>query len=406
MKSCLVCGQVHVERMLDFGAQPVSSHYRRAAREAAETYPQALGLCRACGVVQLDPPVPYKALVPSFDWIAYREPETHLDAVVDRIMALPNVGPKCVAAGISYKDATTVERLARRGLARTWMIDPKDDLGATDPNANIETVHGLLTIEAAQTMAERRGPADLLIVRHIAEHAGTPARFMEALDALLAPGGYMVIEVPDCERSLALRDYTMVWEEHSLYFTRDTLPALLEQGPFETVDLEVHPYPFEDVLVLYAQKKTADVAGNTDAARPKTHATLALVDAYAAEFEARKEKIRTALKGLRQDGPLALYGAGHLTCTFMGVHGVADRFDFVVDDTPQKQGLYLPGSGLPIVSREHLARSNVAHCLLGLAPELEDKVIGNNGKFVDRGGIFHSIFAASSRAIHSLIPSD
>ena len=46
---------------------------------------------------------------------------------------------------------------------------------------------------------------------------------------------YVVIEVPDCEKNLSLRDYAMVWEEHSLYFTEHTLPSLLAGRGFETL---------------------------------------------------------------------------------------------------------------------------------------------------------------------------
>jgi hypothetical protein len=110
------------------------------------------------------------------------------------------------------------------------------------------------------------------------------------------------------------------------------------------------------------------------------------------------------LDRLTRDGrKLAAYGAGHLTCAFLNFHEVADYFAFVVDDTPQKQGLHLPGSLTPIVPRDRLNTEEISACLFGLAPQIEDKVISNNTKFREGGGLFLSMFADSGRSIRTLL---
>ena len=397
MKACLVCGAHQAERLIDFGDQPASSHFLTAPDARVARRPLGLAACRACGIVQLAEPFPYEMLVPPFDWITYREPEDHLDAVVAKASGLPGVGPASVVAGISYKDRSTLDRFRRRGFAHVWAIDPRGDLGATDPNANIETVHGLLDATAATRIAAARRPADVLVVRHIAEHAADPGRFLNALEALLAPGGHLIVEVPDCARNLSLRDYAMPWEEHSLYFTEETLPPLLTGRGFDILGVDRHPYPFEDVLVLYARRgdQGTGILATDDRVAARS---VDLAAAYAADFPGRTQAIRATLDRLARNGPIALYGAGHLTCAFVNLHDLASYFAFVVDDTPEKQGLFLPGNGLEIVPRETLARSDVATCLFGLAPEIEDKVIANNRAFIARGGAFYSIFAASPRS--------
>ena len=399
MTSCLVCGADPVRTVVDFGCQPVSSHFIATPDQQTAECELALAVCQTCGVIQLTKPFPYEMLTPTFDWITYREPESHLDAVVERICDLPNVGPEMIVGSLTYKDKTTLERFRKRGFKQTWMIDPFADLGATNPNANIETVHGMLDSNKACKIATDYEPADILIVRHIAEHAADSARFLAAIEFLLASDGYLVIEVPDCSRNLDYRDYTMMWEEHSLYFTEGTLPSLLSGRGFTVQSVDRYPYPFEDVLMLYARRSDApaDVIV-PDSAAVSTSNTLAVE--YGNDFSAESAAIRKKIEGLAARGPIALYGAGHLTCTFVNLHDLASYFTFVVDDTPQKQGLFLPGNGLEIVDREVLATSNVTTCLLGLAPEIEDKVISNNEAFVRRGGAFQSIFGASDRSLH------
>ena len=121
-------------------------------------------------------------------------------------------------------------------------------------------------------------------------------------------------------------------------------------------------------------------------------------------FEGWTDRYRRLFDGLTADGRrLAAYGAGHLTCAFLNFHGLADYFALVVDDTPQKQGLFLPKARLPIVPRSQLSAQNVSAFLFGLAPDIEDKVIANNRAYADAGGKFYSMFVDSPRSIKTLL---
>jgi len=78
---------------------------------------------------------------------------------------------------------------------------------------------------------------------------------------------------------------------------------------------------------------------------------------------------------------------------------VADAIECIVDDNPNKRGLYMPGCGLPIVGSSALLEQGISLCLLSLNPIGEEKVIGSQQAFVDRGGVFASIFPASAHAM-------
>lgn len=403
MKHCLICQSGRVETLLDLGPQIVSSHFQKTRETRAVEHDLAFGLCDACGVTQLVQPFPYRDLVRPFDWITYREPETHLDAVVEKICRIPGINEHSSVAGITFKDKTTLDRFRVRGFDRVWSLDPRGDVGATDANADIESIQALLTPERAAEIVRKRGLVDLLIVRHIIEHTEAPRRFMEALAALLAPGGVMAIEVPDCSANLTRQDYSMIWEEHTLYLTPDTAPQLLASAGCVCLGLDVHPFAFEDVIVLYARKSDKgalpDQVGHDIVDR-----SADLARQYAASFENWTGRYRAVFDDLTRDGRrLAAYGAGHLTCAFLNFHRVADYFAFVVDDTPQKQGLFLPKSRLPIVPRTHLSAKTVSACLFGLAPEIEDRVIANNRDYANEGGAFYSMFVDSPRAIRALV---
>jgi hypothetical protein len=385
-----------VER-LNVGHHPVSSFFLRQPDAPEREFRLALGACEECGTIQIMQPVPHDALVPPYDWLFAREPEGHLDTVVDQILALPGIDQDCVIGGLTSKDDTTIDRFARKGFRRTWRISLDADLGITDPASNIETVQKLTTAERMSAIAARRGQTDVLIVRHIMEHAEDLHAFIAGVAALVKPGGVIMVEVPDCTTSLRLHDYCMVWEEHSLYLTPETFTPLLTLGGFEPIRTDIYPLPFENSLVQLARK--TGLPGPVRVS-PSARVAAGLLSKYAEAYGPARKELHAKLSRIRAEkGPIAVFGAGHLACAFANFMSVADLIDFVADDTPQKQGKFLPGSRLPILPSAALSERRVALCLLALSITNEDSVIARNETFVRGGGTFRSIFRASSRSI-------
>jgi hypothetical protein len=394
--ACVVCGSPTVEQKLDIGRHPVSSFFLDSADAPERKLPLALGQCASCGTIQLMRPVPHDALVPPY-FIPANEPEGHLDGVVEQIMALPGFSADSVVAGLTSKDDTTIERFARKGVRHTWRVKLDEDLGIANPAANIETVQRLTNPERMAAIAARRGPADVFIVRHILEHAEDLRAFVEGIAAAVKPGGVLMVEVPDCTTSLRLHDYCMIWEEHSLYLTRESFAPLMTMAGCEAIRTDLYPLPFENSLVQLARKTGAAGPVRVSAEARQQQDLFA---GYAAAYGPVCDDLRARLERARAErGPVALFGAGHLACAFVNFMGVADLIEFVADDTPQKQGKFLPGSHLPIVPSAMLVERRVGLCLLALSIGNEDRVIQRNEAYVSGGGEFRSIFRASPRSV-------
>ena len=71
----------------------------------------------------------------------------------------------------------------------------------------------------AKNISNNYGYADVLIFRHVLEHAYDLGRFIDAAKQLIKPNGYIILEIPDCEKAFIVGDCTTIWEEHIYYFT-------------------------------------------------------------------------------------------------------------------------------------------------------------------------------------------
>jgi hypothetical protein len=187
-----------------------------------------------------------------------------------------------------------------------------------------------------------------------------------------------------------------VWEEHVLYFTPATLRGCLEAAGFEVVAIPSYPYTLENSLVVIARP---GAAGATSTGEPR--ADIARAARFVREFPRVRERMR---RQLRDRGRVAMLGAGHLAGAFVNLYDLADRVAFVADDNPNKHGLFMPGSRLPILPSGELVKRDIDLCLMTVRPEIEDAVAAKSVAFTTRGGVMASVFPNSPYALDHVAP--
>lgn len=395
--SCLGCGAGTAGILVDFGAQPPSNRFEQPHDRSVERHPLVVGQCSTCGLVQLLDPMPPQMAKSRFEWLTYNEPEGHLDDLVGKLRSLPGIGASSRIVGVTYKDDSTLARFNHLGHANTYRFDMAADLDLRDPCAGLESIQATIDQTRAAALAARHGKADLLLVRHILEHAHRPQAFFRALRVLVRPGGYLVFEMPDCTRFVGACDYSFLWEEHITYFSDATLRAFLKAADVAAHAVHQYSYPLEDSLIA--------VVGNAprslDAVEASPAASLAAGRAFAKGYPQAGERLRGLFGRWHKQGKrVAVFGAGHLAAKFVNFFGLAGMIESVIDDNARKQELLMPGSRLPIRGSAELTARPIDLCLLSLNPESEQKVLAKNQIFLDRGGEFLSIFAASPRAVY------
>lgn len=390
--NCRVCNTGSILELLDVGEQPVSNRFVKEPSSIEYTHSMSLGQCTACGLLQIINPVPAIELVPSYDWITYNEPEGHLDVVSNIITNLPGINQDSLFLGISFKEDTTLQRLSDRGFNNVQRLDKEKDLEITEKNSGLETIQEKVNVETFAKLAHKHGTADVVIIRHILEHAMDTRHFMEALRQIVKPNGYVIFEVPDFSNLLGCLDYSSLWEEHVLYFTPETFKNSLVCGGFSIFRFEIYPYPTENSLVAIVQPSSG--LKGTLPAKEVLFKEREKASNYAGQFSGKVAFTQFYLTEFKKNnGNIAMFGAGHIASMYINLMGLKDIIEFVVDDDPNKKGLYMPGSLLPIYSSERLITENIKLCLSSLSPESEEKVRKKNQIFIDQGGRFSSIMS-------------
>lgn len=397
---CISCCSNSVNLILDFGQQPPSNRFFKEgeSQSQSQSQPLALGQCTTCGLVQLINPMPKEMVRSHYSWLTYNEPEGHLEQMIDDLMQMIGLDNRAHVVGLSYKDDTTLARFNHRGFTNTYRFDIEQDLGVVDPLAGLETIQCSITHEWADAMVHRHGQVDLLIVRHLLEHAHSPRQFLESLARLVKPGGFLMFEMPESKKFLVACDYSFIWEEHIAYFTKETVRRFMQYANVDPWAVMEYEYPLEDSLVVVVR-----LVPPSKIAKKPAAAEIAIGSDYGKYFVGVRESIHADLLRLKNEGKrVAVFGAGHLATKFLNLYELQELVYCVIDDNPHKLGLRMPGSGLKVRPSSVLIDEKIDICLLSLSPESEKKVIAAKQAYVNQGGQFCSIFTLSPIAFQTV----
>jgi hypothetical protein len=355
-----------------------------------------LGVCLECGLVQLVTPPPFNELTPRVGPIIYNEPERHLDDLASAIESLCGATRFASVMGVSYKDASLVARLERKGFASCRILDARTDLSISSDCAGMELIQNQFTQKILFKTTTHFPTPLLFIGRHILEHSYGIAQFLAALRDIIGDSGAAVLEVPDNTKIFLAADYSFLWEEHLAYFTPETLRSTLMRNGFEVLSINNYDYPYENSLVAIIKtgKSVIDMEPQVLAQQ------VSRARAFGRSFIKISKQVNECTASLASsEGKLAIVGAGHLSAMFINLFNLKRYFSLIVDDNPLKKGRYMPGSGVEIKGTEALVREGISCAILSLSPESEQLFISKQANSNQFSGKYFSIFRLSPLAL-------
>ena len=178
-------------------------------------------------------------------------------------------------------------------------------------------------------------PFDIIVSRFNLEHIVSPDRMLRKARKELAPGGLLVIQVPNVEYYVSRRQPVFVAHEHIQYFSMCSLYALFARFGFQLVT----GYHFEQPSIIACFTRMGRQATTALPARPS-------FGSYFAEITRRRAKVSTYLQA---PGRVVLYGCGLALFSILpGLSSRGLKEIVVVDDNPAYEGAYVPSYDIPV----------------------------------------------------------
>lgn len=314
---CRLCGG-DGRVMFRLTPTPIANSFPEKPDQDADRYPLELQECFDCGHVQLKDYV-------SVDWVDYRyaTPEAvrpHLrEAAVKLKSRYPNAR---TVLEIGSNNGLYLEELKRAGFEATG-VDPC----GTDIKAPF-------TLALAKTLPK----FDLVVANNVLAHVDDLQDALAGVDEVLGEDGALIFEnqyFPDLIRN---GSFDQIYHEHRDYHSLGPLKTLRRYG------LVVRHFEF---------LKTHGGSIRVYCERPGIGLPLFDESIDWREFSHRIERAKRHVVS-QMRGKVVAFGATAKACTLIHHFGIASKIAYCVDNTPAKQGRYIPGTAIRIYPESRL----------------------------------------------------
>ena len=396
--SCRLCGGDRLTQVLSLTPTPPANAFVGA--EALDTpqacFPLDVFFCEDCAHVQLLDVVDPALLFENYVYVSGTSPvfvkhfEAYAGEVVQRFVAEP---AGSLAIDIGSNDGTLLAAFKGLGLS-VLGIDPARDIAADATARGIETRAAFFDSTLARRLAAERGPARVITANNVFAHADDLGDIVVGIRDLLAADGVFVFEVSYLVDVYENTLFDTIYHEHLAYHSVKPLLRFFAANGlrlFAAERVASHGGSLRG-FVGHADGPWAD--DGSVAALVRHEETLGLdsaetLIAFAKKIDALRDELGDILAGIKaKGGAIAAFGAPAKATTLMYHFGFGPEIvDFIIDDSPLKQGLYSPGMHIPVLPSSALYERNPDATII-LAWNFAEPIIANHAAYQQAGGQF------------------
>jgi 2-polyprenyl-3-methyl-5-hydroxy-6-metoxy-1,4-benzoquinol methylase len=392
--TCRSCGAADLRPVLSLGRTPLANSLLTAAdlAEPEPFYPLEVVFCPACTLVQITETVPPEELFSDYLYFSSFSDTMlqHARALSAEVIAERKLGPDSLVVEIASNDGYLLQYYARAGVP-VLGIDPARNVALAAEAKNVPTIVAFFNREIAQELVDSGRRADVIHGHNVLAHVADLNGVVAGIALLLKEDGVAIIEAPYVRPMIENVEFDTIYHEHLCYFSLTALDRLFRRHGLAVIDVAQVPIhggslritvgagrePAESVRALLAE----EICLGLD--------RLSYYTAFGDRVEALREKLLRLLRALKAQGNrIAVYGASAKGSTLLNYFGIGrETLEYVVDRSTAKQGLFTPGTHLPIYPPQRLMEDRPDYVLL-LTWNFADEILEQQEEYRQRGGRF------------------
>jgi SAM-dependent methyltransferase len=302
------------------------------------------------------------------------------------------LGNNDLVVDIASNDGCLLQEFKKKGI-KTLGVEPAVNLAKLANSNGIETINHFWDSDTAVKIAKEYGGARVITAFNVFAHVDDVHGFVQNIKKALRDDGMFIIEVPYLIDFLEKHEFDTVYHEHLSYFLLKPLQHILEKNGMKIINVKKYPI-HGGTIEIRAIKNNAYLKNITpnvdDFIIIEKNLGFYNVESYlnfANEVQNIKKNLVELVRDLRQKGKkIAGFAASAKGNTLLNYCGIdSNSIQYIVDETPTKQGLLTPGSHIPIVPKLTL-ENNPPDYLLILAWNFVEEIMEKTKQFKDKGG--------------------
>ncbi len=204
------------------------------------------------------------------------------------------------------------------------------------------------------------GKADVITSTNVFQHTKDIDKFLAGINRHL-DGGVWVLEFPYFLTTVETSQFDQIYHEHYYYWLVAPLVARFREHGLTMLSLREVDMHGGSLRITSTNRPMQDPRAWEPFVKRERDTDFS---GWGAKMQTKIESDRAAVAEMRQAGPIAAFGAAAKGCIWLNAVGAAESIEYVVDDTPQKQGKFVPGTALEIVTRARLLAEQPASVIV------------------------------------------
>ena len=390
-KKCRLCSSDALNKAFSLSSTPLANEFVKDFNESQDEYPLEINICDDCGHVQLGHVVNSELLFTNYLYASGTSKVFihHFKVYAKYIKDLLNSSKETpLVVDIGSNDGVLLNEFKNIGFDVIG-VEPAQNLAEISQSNSIDVINGYFNQYVVVDIISNKGKADIITANNVFAHIDDLQGVIKDAYSLLSDEGLLVFEVSYLISVLDGLLFDTIYHEHLDYHSVLPLIGFLKENGFKAIDILLVESHGGSIRVtsskqqsLYKPRESVRKFVIQEQKHPITKTTL--IDFYS-KIQQEKNKITNYLKALKRDGKkIVAYGApAKLTTLFFEFEINSKLVDFVIDDSPLKQGLYTPGSHIPILAAESVDFKDIDVIFIAawnFAPSIIEKVKGRMNK--------------------------
>jgi len=362
---CRHCYKLLEKTFLDLGYAPPSNSYlnKKDLNSSEVYYPLKIKVCNKCWLVQTEdyakaetffnPDYAYFSSISS-SWLS------HAKKYSDKIIKELNLNKKSYVVEIASNDGYLLKNFVKKKIPCLG-IEPTKSTADVAQKLKISVIRKFFTESLSNKLVREGKQADLIIGNNVFAHVPNINDFTKGMKVLLKQGGTITLEFPHLMRLIEKKQFDTIYHEHFSYLSLNTVSNIFSSFGLRILKVEELPTHGGSLRVYGCHQNDARQTSQSVSKVLKEEVKKGLLELKTyLNFQKKINKIKNnfisfLIKQKRLGKKIVAYGAAAKGNTLLNFAGIkSDLLPFVFDAAKSKQGKFLPGSHIPILSPKKL----------------------------------------------------
>lgn len=394
---CRICGSHGLKTFLSLGQTPLANGFltKGDLRKEEKSFPLEVCFCQGCKLVQLTCVVPPEIMFKNYVYVSSTTKtfQSHFAKMAGAIKEKFALDENSLVVDIGCNDGLLLKAFKKFGIGVIG-IEPAANVATVAEAAGIETVNDFLNRAAVEKIIDQKGPADLVTATNVFAHMDDLASAANNVKLLLREGGVFVAEVQYFVDTMEKMTFDNVYHEHLSYFTLTSLDYFFARQGMEIFHVEKVDTHGGSLRIFITKDPGRYPQGPSvrEILEYEKNIGVDNIQAYK-DFAERvyhvKDRLVEFFDGVKKMGKSIVgYGAPAKGNTLLNFCQLGTQYlDFLVEDNPWKQGLFTPGTHIPVVRPEALEEMRPDYILI-LAWNFAKEILQKTRRYAKAGTRF------------------